>query len=232
MEKRKSRKKVEDAKERENKSLSNQIAELNGSKLIKKFSPERQQLIKRIKDLKFDNFPMFNSLAYRFKNGLDDVIEIAALIKQGGANDMDFFTYVFRDNIVGLLEKMLKVILNKTEDSAAKYLVKLANGVYQFPKDYYVRIPELKNKNVLTNILYLVNLQTTGYHGTQAKLKHVYIDNETQEIKKTDRFLNLSSDEQLTAIFTLLQFMYDVFTNKERESNLMVIGASWYKTLN
>ena len=164
---------------------------------------------------------MFNSLAVRFINGLDNVIEIAALIKQNKAEDMDFFTYVFRDNIVGLLEKMLKAVLNKSCDSASKYLVNLVNGNYTFPKEYLNRMPNLKNKEVLRNILYLINLQTEGYHGTQNNLKHVIIDKETNEKRKTDRFLNLSNEDQLNAIFTLLEFMYDVFTNKDSEFNLI-----------
>lgn len=175
---------------------------------------------------------MFNSLALRFINGLDNVIEIAALIKSGTAEDMDFFTYVFRDNIVGLLEKMLKVVLNKSCDSASKYLVNLCNGNYTFPKDYLARIPNLKNIVILNNILYLINLQTEGYHGTQTNLKHVIIDKETQEKRKTDRFLNLSNSDQLDAIFTLLEFMYDVFSNKDHEINLLSIGSNWYKTMN
>lgn len=224
-------KNIINAQERENKTLQNQIKELSGEKLISTFIPERQELIKNIKKLHFNN-SMFNSLALRFINGLDNVIEIAALIKKGGAEDMDFFTYVFRDNIVGLLEKMFKAVLNKPADSASKYLVNLCNGNYSFPKDYLLRIPNLKNKVILTNILYLINLQTEGYHGTQTNLKHVIIDKETNEKRKTDRFLNLSNKDQLDAIFTLLEFMYDVFTNKDHEVNLLSICSSWYKTLN
>ena len=215
---------------RENKTLQNQISEASGEKLISTFIPERQELIKKIKALKF-NVSIYNSLALRFINGLDNVIEIAALIKTNKAEDMDFFTYVFRDNIVALLEKMLKVILGKSEDSASKYLVKLSNNVYHFPKDYYLRIPELKDNNIINNILLLINLQTTGYHGTQVNHKHVVVDKETQEIKKMDKFLNLSNKDQLDAIFTLLKFMYDVFTNKDYEQNLNLISMSWYKTI-
>lgn len=224
-------KNIINAQERENKTLQNQLKDLSGEKLISTFIPERQELIKKIKALKFNN-SMFNSLALRFINGLDNVIEIAALIKQNKAEDMDFFTYVFRDNIVGLLEKMLKTVLNKPADSASKYLVNLSNGNYEFPKQYTNRIPKLKSKKVLTNILYLINLQTEGYHGTQTHLKKIVIDKETQEKKKTDKFLNLTNEEQLDAIFTLLTFMYDVFTNNDHEVNLLSICGSWYKTMN
>lgn len=220
------------AQERENKTLQNQLSDLSGEKIIKTFSEERQELIRKIKRLNFSNYSMFNSLALRFINGLDNVLEIAYLIKKNSAEDMDFFTYVFRDNIVGLLEKMLKVVLGKNEDSASKYLVKLSNGSYLFPKDYYVRMPRLKNNEIINNILALINLQTTGYHGTQLKNKHLVKDRETQEIRKMDKFLNLTNEAQLDAIFTLLEFMYDVFTNKDHESNLMVICTSWFTTMN
>lgn len=212
------------------KTLQNQYDLLSGEKLIKTFKPERQQLIKNIKNLHF-NVSIYNYLALRFQNGLDNVIELAALIKEKTAKDMDFYTFVFRDNIVGLLEKMLRVVLAQKEESATKYLVKLINGVYKFPKDYYQRIPELKKKECLVNILALINLQTTGYHGTKMSLKHIIINKNTNEVLKTDRFLNLSSHDQLDAIFTLLKLMYDIFTNKENEQNLMVIATSWYKTI-
>lgn len=218
------------AHKRDKATLQNQIKELSGEKLISTFIPERQELIRKIRKLQF-NVKLFNYLAKRFNDGLDNVIEVAALIKNNTVEDMDYFTFVFRDNIVGLLEKMLKVVLDKSEDSASKYLVKLSNGVYQFPKDYYLRIPELKNKEKLTNILYLINLQTTGYHGTQTYLKHNIKDKETNIERKPDRFLNLSNEDQLDAIFTLLELMYDVFTNKDYEQNLMIIATSWYKTL-
>lgn len=224
-------KKIINSQERENKTLQNQLLDLSGEKLIKTFSSERQNLIRSIKALNFP-YSMFNSLALRFINGLDNVIEIAALIQKGYAEDMDFFTYVFRDNIVSLLEKMLKEILNKPEDSASKYLVKLAGGTYKFPKEYYKRIPELKDKERLTHILYLINLQTTGYHGTKTKYKRVVVDKDTNEVRKTDKFLNLEKDQQLDAIFTLLEFMYDVFSNNDHESNLMAISKSWYTTMN
>lgn len=223
-------KKIITSQERENKTLQNRISDLSGEKLISTFSKDRQELIYKIKKLNFD-VSIYNSLALRFINGLENVIEIAALIKNNSADDMDFFTFVFRDNIVGLLEKMLKVVLAKSEDSASKYLAKLSSGVYSFPKDYYDRIPELKNKTVLTNILYLINLQTTGYHGTKTCYKHISINKETKQVIKMDQFLNLSNNDQLNAIFTLLKFMYDVFTNSKYEENLMVIATSWYKTI-
>lgn len=216
--------------ERENKTLENKIKDLDGSKLIKTFRPERQKLIEDIKKLKF-SVSMYNALAYKFKDGLDNVIEIAARIKRGYADDMDYFTFVFRDDIVGLLEKMFNAVLHEKKSSASKYLVELANGNYSFPKEYYQRIPKLKDKEVLQNMLYLINLETTGYHGTETRFKHVSIDKETNEKTKIDRFLNLNSEQQLDAIFTLLEFMYDVFTNKDHEINLLNIASNWYTTM-
>lgn len=144
---------------------------------------------------------------------------------------MDYFTFVFCDDIVGLLEKMFKVILGKHEDSASKYLVKLSSGVYSLPKEYYQRIPKLKEKEVLLNILFLLNIQSTGYHGTKTSQKKLFLDAETNEMLKPDRFLNLSSLKKLEAIFTLLQFMYDVFTNPNHEAILLSISSSWFITI-
>lgn len=217
-------------KERDNKTLTNQLKELDGSKLISTFSKERQQLIKNIKNLKYDR-KIFNALATRFINGLDDVIEIAAKIKNNSAEDLDFYTFVFRDNIVGLLEKIFKTILNRNSGSASQYLENLSNGNYQFPKQYLDRIPNLKNKVVLNNMMYLCNVQTVGYHGTKNKYKRVIMDKETNTLKKTDKFFNLDNESQLTAIFTLLEFMYDVFHNSDYEVNLSSIANNWFITI-
>lgn len=217
-------------KERENKTLENKLKIADGTKLISTFSPERQALIKRIRSLSFTN-KLYNLLAIKFKNGLDNVIEIAALIKTNSAVDMDYYTFVFRDDIIGLLEKMLNVVLNQKELSASRYLAKVVNKCYTFPKEYCLRIPELKDLKVIQNILYLINLQSTAYHGTKLERKRIYTNSETEEVEKPDKFLNLSNEEQLTAIFTLLKFMYDVFTNKNAEINLQVISQSWFTIL-
>ncbi len=219
------------AKDVEYATLKNKMHDIDGSKLINTFSNERKELINKIKALKFENNSIFNSLVFKFKDGLDNVIEIAYRIKHGFVDDMDYFTFVFRDDIVGLLEKMLGAVLNKSESSAAKYLVKLRDDKYSFPKQYYVRIPKLKDKNVINNILYLTNLQTTAYHGTQDNLKHLVRNHETNEKELPDKFLNLNSDAQLEAIFTLLEFMYDVFTNSDHEVNLISVSQNWFKTI-
>ena len=80
-------------------------------------------------------------------------------------------------------------------------------------------------------MLYLANIETTAYHGTKIKNKHIIIDPETQTTVKVDKFLNLSQSEQLTAIFTMLEFLYDVFTNKDHETTLMAVSAHWFITL-
>ena len=218
------------AKERENRTMQNQIRELDGSKYISTFSKERQELISRIKKLNFNN-SLFNAIAYKFKDGLDNIIQLAYRIENKMDNDMDYFTFVFRDNIVGLLEKMLRVVLNTSEDSASKYLVKLTNGTFAFPKYYSNAIPALKNKKVLNNILLLINLQSSGYHGTNKRRRNLQRDKETNELVKPDHFLNLEKNAQLQAIFTLLEFMYFVFTNKDYEQNLILVTNYWFKTI-
>lgn len=215
---------------REKKTLENKLKDLDGSKLISSFNAERQDLIKKIKNLKFKN-SIFNSLAYKFKDGLDNVIEIAYRIKNNYVDDMDYFTFVFRDDIVGLLEKMLKLLLGKSELSASKYLVKIRDGAYQLPKLYYDHVPNLKKKEVVNNILDLINLESTGYHGSNMKVNHLVTNKETKEKEHPNKFLNLDNEAQLTAIFTLLEFMYDVFSNKDHETNLMALSASWFKTI-
>jgi len=215
---------------RENKTLENKLKNLDGSKLIATFTPERQELIKRIKALNFNN-SIFNNLAFKFKDGLDNVIEIAYRIKTKQIGDMDYFTFVFRDDIVGLFEKMLGVVLKGSAPSASNYLVGIIDGRFIIPKQYIDKIPALKDKKILQNTLYLINIQTTGYHGSKIKNKSLKYDRENEEMVKPDAFLNLSSEDQLNAIFTLLEFMYFVFTNKDSESNLLCVAQSWFKTI-
>lgn len=219
------------AKERDNRTLQNKLRELDGSKLISQFSLERQELISKIKKLSFPNNSIFNSLAIKFKDGLDNVIQLAYLIKTKKDKDMDYFTFVFRDDIVGLLEKMLRVVIGKKEDSASKYLVKLMNREYMLPNQYYVDNPSFKKKTVIENVLKLINLESTGYHGTNKTRRSLQVDSDTKELVKPDAFLNLNNEDQLEAIFTLLEFMYYVFTNKDHETNLLNISHYWFKTI-
>jgi len=218
--------------ERDKRELENKIKDMDGSKLISSFSPERQELIKRIKAISFPKNSIFDRLAFKFKDGLDNVIQIAYKIKNNMVADMDYFTFVFRDDIVGLLEKMLRITTAKSEPSATNYLYKLSIGAYELPSDYYKRNPKLKDKVVLENILHLLNLESTGYHGTKTKQKRMKKDKETGLAKKPDNFLNLDNEAQLDAIFTMLEFMYDFFTNKDNEMNLLTLSSSWFKTIN
>lgn len=219
------------AKERECKTVKNKLRELDGSKLISTFSSERQELIAKIRKLKFDNNNIFNALAFKFKDGLDNIIQLAYRIENKMDNDMDYFTFVFRDDIVGLLEKMLRVVLKTSEDSASKYLVKINNGDLSFPKEYYSSIPSLKDKKTIENVLKLINLESSGYHGTKSSRRKLQKDHETDELVMPDAFLNLTNEEQLEAIFTLLKFMYFVFTNKDNEVNLLSISQYWFTTI-
>lgn len=219
------------AKEREYKTVKNKLRELDGSKLISTFSSERQELIAKIRKLKFDNNNIFNALAFKFKDGLDNIIQLAYRIENKMDNDMDYFTFVFRDDIVGLLEKMLRVVLKTSEDSASKYLVKINNGDLSFPKEYYSSIPSLKDKKTIENVLKLINLESSGYHGTKSSRRKLQKDHETDELVMPDAFLNLTNEEQLEAIFTLLKFMYFVFTNKDNEVNLLSISQYWFTTI-
>lgn len=214
----------------ENKTLQNKVDKLEYKKEIESFSKERQTLIKRINKLSFTN-SIYNRIALKFKDGTDNVIQLAYRIKNKNIDDMDYFTYVFRDDIVGLFEKMLYVVVGKKEDSASKYLVKLVNNEYSFGKKYINKIPGLGNKTVLNNMLLLINLQSTGYHGSLTKGKRVVVNSETQETQKYDKFLNLNSGEQLTAIFTLLEFMYLFFTCEDWETNLINLSNFWFKTI-
>lgn len=219
------------SQEREKKTLQNKLRDLDGSKLISSFSPERQELIRRIRSLSFNNH-IYNSLLLKFKDGLNNVIEIAYRIKNKQIVDIDYYTFVFRDDIVGLLEKMLRVLTNKNERSATEYIVKLRNNEIALPNKYYKRIPNLKDKDVMTNVLYLINLQSAGYHGTHIKYERMMFDKETDGFSKPERFLELDINSQLTAIFTLLEFMYEVFSNEDREDNLLFISNNWFLTAN
>jgi len=216
--------------EREVQTLKNKVNDSDVNALVSSFIHERQVLIRKIKDLHFD-YKHFNYLATKFIDGLNNVIKIASKIKTNKVDDMDYYTFVFRDDIVGLLEKMLRVVLDKKEGSATKYFVKLKDGDYTFPKDYYQRIPNLKDKKMLNNVLELLNLESRGYHGSKPKEKTLKENPETQKKEHPDRFLNLSNEDQLNAIFLLLEFMYDVFTNKDRETNLLMISSNWIKTI-
>lgn len=215
------------AKERERKTAENKIKELDDSKYISVFSSERQELIGRIKKLSF-NIDKHNCLAVKFKDGLKNVIKLAYLIETKKIKDMNYFTYVFRDDIVGLFEKMLREVLNAKEESASKYLVKINNGLLSFPKDYYINLPKLKDKNVMVNILKLINLESSGYHGTKQNRRKLQKNIENDELVNPEAFLNISNEEQLEAIFTMLEIMYYVFTNKNNEVVLSSISQYWY----
>lgn len=223
-------KKIITAKERNEKTLQNKIDKLEGKAILSMFSEERKELIQRIRKLEFTN-SIFNSLAIKFKDGTENIIKIAYLIKCNSAGDMDYFTYVFRDTIVGLLEKMFYVLTGKKQDSAAKYLVKLSNKEYELSKKCYAAVPKMKDKKTLTNILWLINMQSTAYHGSTIKSQKVLVNKETNEVKKYINFFNLESKDQLDAIFTLLKFMYFVFTCDDWEQNLTLIAGCWFKTL-
>lgn len=216
---------------RDKKTVENKLKEVDGSKMINQFSPERRELINRINNLHFEN-KIYDSFAVKFKNGLKDVIELAYRIKNNYVNDMDYYTFVFRDNIVSLFEKMLHLTTGKKkENSATRFLQKIVSGSYSFDKEYTKEIPELKDTNILSNIMNLLNLQTTAYHGSNSTNKTTLYTNETTEQVKSGKFLLLKSDEQLLAIFTLLKFMYYFFTCKEWEMNLITLSACWFKTI-
>lgn len=218
------------AAKRAQKTAENQLKELDGSKMISQFTPERQQLIKNIKGLSFPN-KIFNNLATKFKSGLDDVIEIAYRIKNNLVDDMDYYTFVFRDNIVGLLEKMLYIATGKKEDSATKYLNKIIAGLIQPSKDYLIHVPKLQDIKVVKNISDLIHIETTAYHGNGKNKRNMVHVSASGEVEKFNNFLNLNKEDQLTAIFTLLEFMYYFFTCKDREMNLITLSSCWFKTI-
>lgn len=216
---------------REKKTAENKLKEIDGSKLVNSFSPERRELINNINNLHFDN-KIYDSFAVKFKNGLKDVIELAYRIKVNYVNDMDYYTFVFRDNIVSLFEKMLHLVTGeKKENSATKFLQKIVSGAYTIEKGYIKDIPELKDNRVLANIMDLLNLQAKAYHGSNSTNKNTLYTNEETEQLKSGKFLALSSEKQLTAIFTLLKFMYRFFTCEDWETNLVTLSACWFKTI-
>lgn len=216
---------------RDKRTVENKLKEVDGSKLINQFSPERQELINRINNLHFEN-KIYDSFAVKFKNGLKDVIELAYRIKVNYVNDMDYYTFVFRDNIVSLFEKMLHLVTGKKkENSATKFLQKISSGDYEIEKDYTKNIPELKNPKVLSNMISLLNVQSTAYHGSNSTNKNTLYTNENAEQVKSNKFLLLDSADQLTAIFTLLKFMYHFFTCADAEMNLITLSSCWFKTI-
>lgn len=216
---------------RDKKTVENKLKEVDGSKMINQFSPERRKLINDINNLHFTN-KIYDSFAVKFKNGLKDVIELAYRIKFNYVNDMDYYTFVFRDNIVSLFEKMLHLVTGKKkENSATKFLQKIISGSYTIEKEYIKEIPELKDTAVLSNIVSLLNLQAKAYHGSNSTNKSTLYTNETTEQVKSGKFLLLDSDQQLTAIFTLLKFMYCFFTCDDWEMNLITLSACWFKTI-
>ncbi len=147
------------------------------------------------------------------------------------ADDLDFYTFVFRDNIVGLFEKMLHLVTNNSKaDSASKFLDKIINGTYTIDKKYTKKIPALNDKVVLTNILYLLNIQTTAYHGNN-KSSHTRLYDSGDDVAKVNKFSTLNNDDQLTAIFTLVEFMYFFFSCDDWEENMACLSACWFKTL-
>lgn len=216
---------------RDKRTVENKLKEVDGSKLINQFSPERQELINRINNLHFEN-KIYDSFAVKFKNGLKDVIELAYRIKVNYVNDMDYYTFVFRDNIVSLFEKMLHLVTGKKkENSATKFLQKISSGDYEIEKDYTKNIPELKNPKVLSNMISLLNVQSTAYHGSNSTNKNTLYTNENAEQVKSNKFLLLDSADQLTTIFTLLKFMYHFFTCADAEMNLITLSSCWFKTI-
>lgn len=223
-------KKIITEKERNEKTLQNKLDKSEGKHILSTFSKENQELILKIRKLEYNN-SIFNSLAYKFKDGTENVIQIAYRIKLKSADDMDFYTYAFRDDIVGLLEKILRILTQVKKSSASNYLVDLVDGKLKLPAEYIKAVPALQEKNVLNNILSLTNIQSVAYHGSRIKEKRVFVNEDGTKRKYSD-FLNVSSDEQLKAIFTLLKFIYYFYTSKNYESNLLNLSSYWYKTLN
>lgn len=217
-------------KERNEKTLQNKLDKSEGKHILSTFSKENQELILKIRKLEYST-SMFNSLAYKFKDGTENVIQIAYRIKLNSADDMDFYTYAFRDDIVGLLEKILRILTQVKKSSASNYLVDLVEGKLKLPNEYLKAVPTLGDKTVLENILSLTNIQSTAYHGSRMKEKRVFINEDGSKRKYSD-FLNVSKEEQLKAIFTLLRFIYYFFTSKNYEQNLINLSSYWYKTLN
>ena len=214
----------------EMKTMENKLKEIDGSKMISQFSPKRKELIEKINNLKFEN-KIFNSFAVKFQSGLKDVIQIAYRIKIGSADDMDFYTFVFRDNIVGLFDKMLHIVTGGKADSATKHIKSIIAKNYSFPKEYLTAIPALKDIDVLGNIIHLLNCQTISYHGSSSTIRNMVYNSETNDYEKSNKFLTLDTEKQLEAIFTLLEFMYYFFSSVDSEINLINLSSCWFKTI-
>lgn len=211
-------------------TAENKLKEVDGSKLISQFSQERQNLVKNINNIHFDN-KIYDALATKFKSGLREVIEIAYRIKMNYADDMDFYAFSFRDNIVGLFEKMLHLVTGEKSNSASSYMRGIISKKYSFEKNYTKAIPLLTDDETLTNILYLLELQTDAYHGNNQNAINTLHKSGGSENKKSVRFFNLDNEKQLNAIFTLLEFMYLFFSCEDWEDNLLHLSSCWFKTI-
>ena len=211
-------------------TAENKLKEFDGSKLTSQFSQKRQTLIKNITNISFEN-KIYDALATKFKSGLREVIEIAYRIKMNIADDMAFYAFSFRDNIVGLFEKMLHLVTGEKSNSASSYMRGIINKRFAFEKMYLKEIELLNNDETLTNILYLLELQTDAYHGNNKNAKSTLYNKESSEAQKAVKFLNLDNEKQLDAIFTLLEFMYLFFTCEDSEVNLVNLSACWFKTI-
>ncbi len=212
-------------------TLKNKVKKLEGNETLSHFSVEQKRLIKNIRSLSYPKWPDIDALAIKFQLGLDNVIQVAYKIKINSISDRDYYTYLFRDDIVALLEKVLRVLTSTCEASASYYLLNLMSGKIKLPAKFYKKVPLMGDKKVLEHILWLVNLESKGYHGSKEKEKRVLVDEETNERKKYINFFNLSSEEKLTTIFTMLEFIYSVFVDDDKETYLQSVSSCWYKTL-
>lgn len=212
-------------------TLKNKVKKLEGNEILAHFSNEQKRLIKNIRNLSYPKWPDIDALATKFQLGLDNVIQVAYKIKLNSISDRDYYTYLFRDDIVALLEKILSVLTNTIDSSASFYLLNLINGKVKLPPRFYKAVPLMEDKKVLEHILWLVNLESKGYHGSKEKDKRIFVDEETNEKKKYINFFNLSNEEKLTTIFTMLEFIYAVFVDKDQETYLQAVSSCWYKTL-
>ncbi len=212
-------------------TLKNKVKKLEGNEILAHFSNEQKRLIKNIRNLSYPKWPDIDALATKFQLGLDNVIQVAYKIKLNSISDRDYYTYLFRDDIVALLEKILSVLTNTIDSSASFYLLNLINGKVKLPARFYKAVPLMEDKKVLEHILWLVNLESKGYHGSKEKDKRIFVDEETNEKKKYINFFNLSNEEKLTTIFTMLEFIYAVFVDKDQETYLQAVSSCWYKTL-
>ncbi len=217
-------------KERNERTLQHRLDEAEGKHILSIFTKERQELILKIRKLHYSN-SIFNSLAYKFQDGTENVIQIAYKIKNNSVGDMDFYTFVFRDDIVGLLEKILRILTKSIKTSASYYLLDLRDNKCKLPNKYYKAVPKLQNTKVIGDILSLINIESKAYHGSTVKEKRVIYDEEDDSTKKYYDFLNVNRTDQLTAIFTLLEFIYYFFTCDDHEQNLINLSSYWFKTI-